>query len=802
MRKSDNSYLTFQNDIDQPSVYLSSYSFEMYLKLVAYIIPGQKKNQINYQATLLDCSPHSQINISHTKITFMQYGGDYAEYTFNQTNNEFQAKFLSGQWVHLSFSYNNYSTSINLMMMMRIHLNGELIASRRVSTPSKTPDSKIGNGLCYFGNNIQNARTNLSAYDSTLNADVSYLLINDQARQLNNFSSEVFMKYPSANTIQSRSLMYFKLDEPEFYLVDYHLNRTIGGVTSNNLTFETVQNRTNICQCQGMPLNVLSIKRGRENQNSQSIILKNNDSVTTGFTLDFWILIYDDLEYPTTSQKPQRMIINSDKFVKIGTIKRDPTISIGDTSQYTQISNTSLYYRGWINLAFQLKSDRKVYVYKNGQRTNIIGQQGTIKQNNTQFQILHEITMKLYRVRLLNQNSTALTDTFFYYSYLSGSTNNYNAFTNLNPQNIIFDFVMADIYFETFQYRDFSYVDGSISYSNARGNKYSWTFNTADFKQDLYTCGEEPTYINGICQDNRWFPYFVKSNQANEIFQNNIWCIARNLTYEMWFKVNLPANNQNVMYLMQVIDSYSKIEKFALDFSFENKTNVNYYDMRIGTPEIKNGTVNISQTMKISQWYHLTWKQNTDLKQSQTTITYYSKYNENELTSITYLSQGYFDLLTDKSLAQMVLGNNIQGNAGFLGAFREFRIWYEYRNDQDISYFRNIEIPVLDNSISQNLAYYYRLVGESNYLQLTQLSNYYSASSDITLLNTRSTQSQIRFDQDYYLHICPYGSYLNDNTTSCINPSQINVQFTAYQNYQYDKQVIFDSLAKFENNDR
>ena len=110
-------------------------------------------------------------------------------------------------------------------MVMRIHLNGELLASTRVSQPARTADNTVGNQLCYFGNTRENAPTNSSGQVATLNADVAYLLISDVARQLNDIRQQVFRKYPNPDT--QRSIFYFKLDEQDNYLVDYHFNRTV-----------------------------------------------------------------------------------------------------------------------------------------------------------------------------------------------------------------------------------------------------------------------------------------------------------------------------------------------------------------------------------------------------------------------------------------------------------------------------------------------------------------------------------------------------------------------------------------------
>lgn len=80
---------------------------------------------------------------------------------------------------------------------------------------------------------------------------------------------------------------------------------------------------------------------------SSAIIIKDTDTIANSFVLDFWILIQDDLELPTTSNRPMRMLFFADKFIKVGTAIKDIMISIGDTSQYTYVSNV-LYYRKWI----------------------------------------------------------------------------------------------------------------------------------------------------------------------------------------------------------------------------------------------------------------------------------------------------------------------------------------------------------------------------------------------------------------------------------------------------------------------
>jgi len=48
-------------------------------------------------------------------------------------------------------------------------------------------------------------------------------------------------------------------------------------------------------------------------------------------------------------------------------------------------------------------------------------------------------------------------------------------------------------------------------------------------------------------------------------------------------------------------------------------------------------------------------------------VTYYSSYNENKMTTQVYSSSGYFDLFIDKILGRLVLGNNINKNASFIG---------------------------------------------------------------------------------------------------------------------------------------
>ena len=72
--------------------------------------------------------------------------------------------------------------------------------------------------------------------------------------------------------------------------------------------------------------------------------------------------------------------------------------------------------------------------------------------------------------------------------------------------------------------------------------RYSWVFTNSDFQNDINTCGDDPQTIFGVCQDNRWYPNFVQDNKASELYQKDIWCLAQNITYELWFKVNRPDN--------------------------------------------------------------------------------------------------------------------------------------------------------------------------------------------------------------------------------------------------------------------
>eukprot|EP00347_Sterkiella_histriomuscorum_P012722 403367468 len=817
MRKTAGSYFKFQNKIDTSSEYLTSYSFEMYLKFQPYNTTNSQNQTVraNYTATILDCFPYVQVNITHQKLTLSQFSGENLEYTFNVATREFETDYLlSNQWIHLAFSYNNYSTSTNMTMQQRFYVNGEIKASKRVFTPGKSSDLSLGKGICFFGNTRHNAQTGGLLQNITLNADVGYLLVSDKPRQENSFKASVFHKYPTTNDY---SLLYFKLDTSEIILQDFYYNRTAQNVVMYGMPLLQDENKTGICECYGKPMNVYHMKRGRDRISSQAVILKDTDLVITSFVLDFWILIEDDLELPSTTARPMRIIFFADKFVKIGTASKELMVSIGDTNQYTNVANV-FYYRKWLYIGVQLKTTRQVGIFKNGVKVSTIGQQGTIKQSNTQFNVRHEITMKLWRFRLLNQDSNNLGDSFFLNNYLQGSNSGYTDKINLPPSYVIFDFILEDTAFSTYQYQDQQLVDGSFDYTNYYGNIYKWTFSAGLFKPDSNTCGDTPVWVDGICQDNRWYPD-MKNEQSTALLQTTAQVLANEMTIELWFKGRKPTIKSQSC-LVSIVDPTTKADRFRIDLKFSQSSSL--HNLSLGSMDLTSQQLIFANQVQQNQWYHLTW-QSSNLEPIQRAILFdqvlyqslvYQQLAQNvtaaqlnTTSSLQYKqNSGFLDVVV-RAIATLTIGNTNQGDSPFLGLLREVRIWFEYKNEQNfIERFRNLEIPAA-TLFRQNLAFYYRLVGQESPLTVTNLGQ--TLNSDLILTQIPSQpstslnpiNSPMRFTQDADLLICPFGGYLSLDSKTCGLPSKPQVNLISFVDVNRAKGVI-NSQAFFKQNDQ
>lgn len=76
------SYLKFRNKLAQRNNYLTSFSFEMMFKLQPQM-NSEGLPLTTYNAPIIDCWPHSQLNISHTGLTFWQARDDTLVLTFD-----------------------------------------------------------------------------------------------------------------------------------------------------------------------------------------------------------------------------------------------------------------------------------------------------------------------------------------------------------------------------------------------------------------------------------------------------------------------------------------------------------------------------------------------------------------------------------------------------------------------------------------------------------------------------------------------------------------------------------------------
>ena len=88
------------------------------------------------------------------------------------------------------------------------------------------------------------------------------------------------------------------------------------------------------------------------------------------------------------------------------------------------------------------------------------------------------------------------------------------------------------------------------------------------------------------------------------------------------------------------------------------------------------------------------------------------------------------------------LGNTETGDNPFIGMMKELRFWSEYRSDQNIKRFMNLEIG---SGQRANLLHYFRFATDTDVLRIRDTLNT-AGVSDFTRTNMKPFDSSLRLD--------------------------------------------------------